>query len=95
MSVILLMKHLFLVTLSKSKRKKVTDEEKKQIDFTSEMDGIKMRGNKSRKQNTKTKNITNLCDSWDKVNHFFKDYTTIIVLLQYDKNMEKTQNFNS
>ena len=63
MSVILLMKHLFLVTLSKSKRKKVTDEEKKQIDFTSEMDGIKMRGNKSRKQNTKTKNITNLCDT--------------------------------
>ena len=94
MSVILLMQHLFLVTLS-LKEKKIADEEKNQIDFTSEMDGIKMRGNKSRKQNTKTKNITNLCDSWDKVNHFFKDYTTIIVLLQYDKNMEKTQNFNS
>ena len=48
MSVILLMQHLFLVTLS-LKEKKLADEEKSQIDFTSEMDGIKMRGNKSRK----------------------------------------------
>ena len=62
MAVILLMQHLFLVTLS-LKEKKIADEEKNQIDFTSEMDGIKMRGNKSRKQNTKTKNITNLCDT--------------------------------
>ena len=73
----------------KSKRKKVADEEKKQIDFTSEMDGIKMRGNKSRKQNTKTKNITNLCDTWDKANHFFKDYTTIIILLDMTKTWKR------
>ena len=88
MSVILLMQHLFLATLI-LKEKKLADEEKSQIDSTSEMDV------KSRKQNTvinpenktlKQKILQIFATRETKSTIFFK----IMLQLLYCYNMTKT-----